>query len=106
MKGDFSRGIQPDRKRGKLYRRVLLQQGRLLLDSDIAALVDAEDSLLRGLSQDTVGPSGSPDLGYFVTSGPLLAAFVPPIYLKDSVQSLSISQSSSTTFTGHLDYGI
>ena len=43
MKGDFSRGFNPDRKRGREYRRVLAQEGRLLLDSDVNALVDAAD---------------------------------------------------------------
>ncbi len=46
MKADFSRGYNPDKKRDKEYRRVLLQQGRVLLDSDVAALVDANDRVL------------------------------------------------------------
>ncbi len=75
MRGDFTRGHQPDQKRGRNYRRVLLQQGRLLLDSDFNALVDAHDELLRDLSRDTSCRAGSPDLGYLVTAGQLLAVF-------------------------------
>ncbi len=75
MKGDFSRGHTPDRKRGEKYRRVLLQEGRLLLDSDIAASVDAYDRLLRDLAGDVGCKLGSPDLGYIVTPGPLFAFF-------------------------------
>jgi hypothetical protein len=75
MKGDTSRGHEPDRKRGRRYRRVLLQQGRLLLDSDVNALVDAHDALLRGVASDLGCPAGSPDLGYLITPGRLLALF-------------------------------
>ena len=50
MKGDFTRGFQPDQSRSKRYRRVLLQQGRVLLDSDHAAMVDATDRSLRELA--------------------------------------------------------
>lgn len=75
MRGDFTRGHRPDQKRGRNYRRVLLQQGRLLLDSDFNALVDAHDELLRDLSRDTACLAGSPDLGYLVTAGRLLALF-------------------------------
>jgi hypothetical protein len=77
MRGDFSRGHQPDRKRNQEYRRVLMQQGRVLLDSDVAALVDAEDAQLRELANDLGCPAGSPDLGYYITLGPLLAVFPP-----------------------------
>ena len=41
MYGDYSRGHEPDRKRGRNYRRVLLQMGRPVLDSDVASMVDA-----------------------------------------------------------------
>lgn len=75
MKGDFSRGSNPDRKRGKAYRRVLLQQRRLLLDSDLAAMSDAQDQLVRGATRDFGGAAGSPDLGYLVTPGKLQAVF-------------------------------
>lgn len=88
MKGDFSRGFNPDGKRGRLdaggdasswrprtYRRVLLQQGRLLLDSDQAAQVESTDHLLRLLTRDLGCPSGSPNLGFLITPGRLLQHF-------------------------------
>lgn len=76
MKADLSRGHRPDRARGKNYRRVLLQQSRLVLDSDWAALVDAIDHQLRKVATDAACKSGSPDHGFIVTPGPLLAMFV------------------------------
>ncbi|MCP4936302.1 MAG: hypothetical protein GY927_19380 [bacterium] len=77
MKGDFSRGYNPDTKRAKSYRRVLLQQGRALLDSDVAALVDNTDKLIRE-TVDLLGcDAGSSDLGYFITPGQLLTLFDP-----------------------------
>ncbi|MEL6343788.1 MAG: DUF6519 domain-containing protein [Myxococcota bacterium] len=75
MKGDFSRGFNPDRKRDARYRRVLLQQGRVLLDSDHAALVDATDQQLRTLSRGLGCPAGSPDYGFLITPGRLLRLF-------------------------------
>lgn len=75
MKGDFTRGFNPDTKRGERYRRVLLQQGRALLDSDIAALVDATDASIRDAVRLTACAAGSPDLGFLVTPGVLLAQF-------------------------------
>jgi len=75
MHGDFSRGHRPDRKRGKAYRRVLLQQGRPLLDSDFNALSDANEHLLRELARDMGLGNGSPDGGFLITTGPLLARF-------------------------------
>jgi hypothetical protein len=75
MKGDFSRGIHPDSRRGKAYRRVLLQQRRLLLDSDLAAMVDAQDRLLRGAVTGLGSTTGSPDLGFLITPGKLHALF-------------------------------
>jgi Family of unknown function (DUF6519) len=75
MKGDFTRGSEPDRKRGKRYRRVLVQQSRVLLDSDAAALVDSIDHELRGITAGLGGRLGSPDLGYLITPGRLLALF-------------------------------
>lgn len=75
MKGDFTRGHQPDQKRGKRYRRVLLQQGRVLLDSDVAALVDANDRSLRELGEDLGCRMGSPDYGFLITTGKLYSLF-------------------------------
>lgn len=75
MQGDFSRGFNPDRKRGKDYRRVLLQQGSVLLDSDFNTSIDTQDQLIRELANDLGCEVGSPDLGYLVTPGRLLACF-------------------------------
>jgi hypothetical protein len=75
MKGDFSRGHRPDQKRDKLFRRVLLQEGRLVTDSDVAAGVDAFDTLVRHVAADLGCETGSPDLGYLITPGPLFALF-------------------------------
>ena len=75
MKGDFTRGFEPDRERGKRYRRVLLQQGRVLLDSDHAALVDATDRSLRELAEDLGCAAGSPDDGFLTTPGTLHRRF-------------------------------
>ncbi|NVB37026.1 hypothetical protein G6O69_04235 [Pseudenhygromyxa sp. WMMC2535] len=75
MKGDFTRGFQPDQARGKRYRRVLLQQGRVLLDSDHAALVDATDRSLRELAVDLGCRAGSPDYGFLTTPGVLRRVF-------------------------------
>lgn len=75
MKGDFTRGFNPDTKRGHHYRRVLLQQGRALLDSDMTALGDAVDGALRQNLAMTACHAGSPDLGLLITPGRLLAQF-------------------------------
>lgn len=75
MKGDFTRGFNPDTKRGKRYRRVLLQQGRALLDSDMTALSDALETSLRSNLRMTTCHAGSPDLGLLVTPGRILAQF-------------------------------
>ena len=75
MYGDFSRGHQPDRARGRDYRRVLLEMGRPVLDSDVAASVDA---LLGEIQKATRGlgcAAGSPDLGFLVTPGRLVTIF-------------------------------
>ncbi|MFY0617685.1 DUF6519 domain-containing protein [Shimia sp.] len=75
MKGDFTRGFNPDTKRGERYRRVLLQQGRALLDSDMTALSDAIEGSLRQNLAMTACHAGSPDLGLLITPGRLLAQF-------------------------------
>ena len=77
MEADLSRGHRPDRKRGREYRRVLVRQGAALLDSDIAALGDAQDRLLREALGFAACAEGSPDLGFLVTPGVLLAQFLP-----------------------------
>lgn len=90
MKGDFSKGHRPDARRPyrpndivvqpedtppARFRRVLLQQGRVLLDSDLNALVDAQDVLHRGTLSDLGCDAGSPDRGFLVTPGHLLRLF-------------------------------
>ncbi len=75
MKGDFTRGHQPDRKRSRTYRRVLHQQGRVLLDSDVAALVDAQDHLHRLTLAGLGCAHGSPNYGFLITPGKLYALF-------------------------------
>lgn len=84
MKGDFSRGHNPDRKRGRTYRRVLAQEGRLILDSDLNALVDAQDHTMRRMSSDFGCSKGSPDLGFLITAGRLQALFT-------SLESVSVT---------------
>ncbi|MFP2930080.1 DUF6519 domain-containing protein [Pyxidicoccus sp. 3LG] len=75
MKGDFSRGTSPDGKRGRHYRRVLLQQGRVLLDSDHAATVDALQREDRNTLRHVACAHGSSDSGFLCTPGRLLALF-------------------------------
>lgn len=75
MDGDFSRGHEPDRARGRHYRRVLLQQGRPLLDSDVAAEVDAILEVVRATTRTLGCRAGSSDLGFLVTPGRLVTIF-------------------------------
>lgn len=75
MYGDFSRGHEPDVKRGRRYRRVLPQMGRPLIDSDLAASVDALLGETRSSTRMLGGPAGSSDLGFLITPGRLLAVF-------------------------------
>jgi N-acetylneuraminic acid mutarotase len=75
MHGDFSRGHRPDRKRGKAYQRVLLQQGRALLDSDFNALSDAHEHLLRELALDAGVGNGRVGGGFLLSNGPVVARF-------------------------------
>src|SRR3954470_10317984 len=75
MYGDYSRGHEPDRKRGRDYRRVLLQQGRPLLDSDVAASVDALLGEARTVTRTLGCAAGSSDLGFLVTPGRLITVF-------------------------------
>ncbi len=75
MHGDFSRGHEPDRDRAQHYRRVLLQQGRPLLDSDVAAGTDALLETVRATTRTLGCRAGSADLGFLVTPGRLVAIF-------------------------------
>jgi hypothetical protein len=97
MKGDLTRGHRPDAKRKEKYRRVLLQEGRLVLDSDVAAGADAVDTLLRDLASDVGCENGSPNLGYLVTPGPLLAAF-------ETLDGVTLPAPGGT-FVAYRDYG-
>ncbi|MDB4930680.1 MAG: hypothetical protein JWM10_3164 [Myxococcaceae bacterium] len=99
MKADFSRGYRPDHKRGERYRRVLLQQGRVVLDSDVAASVDAADRTVRDVAADMGGLSGSPDGGYIVTAGPLFALF-------DSLDQVTLGPSPHEDFRFYRDHGM
>jgi len=73
--GDFSRGHEPDRRRGRSYRRVLLQMGRPVLDSDLAASTDALLGEVRTLARELGCAAGSSDLGFLITAGRLLSVF-------------------------------
>jgi len=73
--GDFSRGHEPDLARGRRYRRVLLQQGRPVLDSDVAARVDALLAEIRATNLALGCRAGSSDLGFLVTPGRLVTIF-------------------------------
>ena len=75
MHGDYSRGHEPDRKRGRSYRRVLLQMGRPVLDSDFASMVDALLGEIRTTSRGLGCAAAGSDLGFLVTPGRLLALF-------------------------------
>jgi hypothetical protein len=99
MKADLSRGHHPDRQRGKSYRRVLLQQGRLLLDSDLAAFTDAIDAQMRGLARVTVGKAGGWDHGFLVTPGMPLAIF-------DSLDMVTRGADSSPELDYYIDHGV
>ena len=95
MYGDFSRGHEPDRKRGRNYRRVLLQMGRPVLDSDVAAMVDAVLGEVRTTTRGLGCAAGSPDLGFLVTPGRLLAIFA------ESHDALTVTQGTPDAW---LDY--
>ena len=57
MKGDFSRKTFDEKKH---YSRVLMQQGRVQLDSDWNEQVDINLHYLRRLAQDLIGRHGTP----------------------------------------------
>ena len=95
MYGDYSRGIAPDRKRGRSYRRVLLQMGRPVLDSDVAASVDAVLGDIRATARSAGCADASADLGFLVTPGRLLVLFA------DAVDGLTVTQGSPNAW---LDY--
>lgn len=65
MKGDISRDTFFRENR---YSRVLLQQGRLLLDSDWNEQVSIVQEHIRALTADLIGPHGGPDDGFLITA--------------------------------------
>ncbi len=69
MKGDFSRFTFDPRNS---FSRVLFQQGRVQLDSDLNELNDILLRYLRVLAMDIIGPHGGPenDLGFEITPAP------------------------------------
>src|SRR4051794_16996075 len=95
MYGDYSRGIAPDRKRGRNYRRVLLQMGRPVLDSDVAASVDAVLGEIRATARSFGCAAASADLGYLITAGRLLALFA------EAADGLTVTQGTPNAW---LDY--
>ncbi|MDX6512504.1 MAG: hypothetical protein QOE36_2008 [Gaiellaceae bacterium] len=95
MYGDYSRGHEPDRKRGRDYRRVLLQMGRPVLDSDAASMVDALLDEARASTRALSCPAGSGDLGFLVTPGRLLIVFA------EAQEALTVTQGTPDAW---LDY--
>jgi hypothetical protein len=69
MKGDFSRFTFEPQNR---FSRVLFQQGRVQLDSDLNELNDILLHYLRMLATDIIGPHGGPeeDLGFEIVPVP------------------------------------
>lgn len=69
MKGDFSR-VHDERRRH--YSKVLMQQGRLLLDADFNAHVDHETDLREITTLDVIGRTGAPrdNDGFFIAKHP------------------------------------
>jgi Bacterial Ig-like domain (group 1)/Family of unknown function (DUF6519) len=95
MYGDYSRGHAPDRKRGRSYRRVLLQMGRPLLDSDVAAGVDAVLGEIQAAARSLGCAAASADLGFLVTPGRLLVLFA------EALDGLTVTQGTPNAW---LDY--
>lgn len=65
MRGDFSRDtFRP----GRHYSRVLLQQGRVILDADWNEQAEIQVRLMRRMARDLIGPHGGPAdaLGFWV----------------------------------------
>src|SRR5690348_2972217 len=57
MKGDFSRFTFDE---GNPYSRVLMQQGRVLIDADWNEAAEIHTYYLRALARDLIGPHGAP----------------------------------------------
>ena len=71
MKGDYSRIPFNERKKMQHYRKVYLQQGKVLLDSDLNENTDLLHYQMKTLAKD--GLCGSPNTGFRIGRGvPLL----------------------------------
>lgn len=71
MKGDYSRIPFNERKKMQHYRKVYLQQGKVLLDSDLNENTDLLHYQMKTLAKD--GLCGSPNIGFRIGRGvPLL----------------------------------
>ncbi len=76
MHGDYSRGHEPDRKRGRDYRRVLLQHGPARCSTATSRRPSTRSSdEVRATTRGLGCAAGSPDLGFLVTAGRLLGVF-------------------------------
>jgi hypothetical protein len=67
MKGDFSRTTFDQRHR---FSRVLMQQGRVLLDADWNEQTSIVLDFLRTLATDLIGPHGGPGDGFRIVADP------------------------------------
>ncbi len=70
MKGDFTRDTFDPAKH---FSRVLLQQGRILLDADFNEQTDILLRYLRALATDLMGPHGGPANGFKISRIPVEA---------------------------------
>ena len=71
MKGDYSKISFDERKKMQHYRKVYLQQGKVLLDSDLNENTDLLHYQMKTLAKD--GLCGSPNIGFRIGRGvPLL----------------------------------
>jgi Family of unknown function (DUF6519) len=52
----------------RMWRGVIAQQGRVSLEADWNESVDIQNAAVRDLTLDVVGPEGTPDCGYAVSS--------------------------------------
>jgi hypothetical protein len=97
MKGDFSRLVPDDGR----YSRVLLQQGRVSLDSDVNAVVEMLLGSQRQLAADLLGPHGGPaaDVGFAVATtnegGRLDVSVGPGTYYVDGIRVVNPRRGTS-----------
>lgn len=72
MKGDYSKIPFNDTKKKQHYRKVYLQQGRVLLDSDLNENTDLLHYQTKTLAKDVACLCGSPNNGFRVGKGLIL----------------------------------